>query len=86
MTKRLIRILWFAGMALGVVSACKNPIEGLELFFKKPYPVALEVQYYTAAGEVPSNMQIQLTGPDANRLVTTVNTKKFKVTSDGTLY
>lgn len=81
-----MRFLVLLGIGIGLLTACKNPIEGLELFFKKPYPVALEVQYYTAAGEVPANMQIQLTGPDANRLITTVNTKKFKVTSDGTLY
>lgn len=83
-----IGIRWWGWLAVGIglVAACKNPIDGLEIFFKKPYPVALEVQYYTAAGEVPKNMQVQLTGPDVDRLITTVKTKRFKVTSDGTLY
>ncbi|WP_428661380.1 hypothetical protein [Runella sp.] len=81
------RILLFLGVWLGVVSACKNPLDGLELRFKKPYPVALDVQYYTNSGDnVPSDVQVILTGPDANRLITTVNTKKFRVSSDGTLF
>lgn len=81
------RMLLFMGVWLGVVSACKNPIDGLEIRFKKPYPVALDVQYYTAAGDsVPASTQIILAGPDANRLITTVNTKKIKVSSDGALF
>ncbi len=77
---------YFCSIALGLLTGCKNPIDGLVIAFKKPYPVALEVQFYTAAGEVPPAMQVVLTGPDVNRLITTVKTKKFKVTSDGTLY
>ncbi|AEI50993.1 hypothetical protein [Runella slithyformis] len=81
------KILLCMGVWLGVVSACKNPIDGLEIRFKKPYPVALDVQYYTAAGDsVPTSTQVILTGPDADRLITTVNTKKIKVSSDGALY
>jgi hypothetical protein len=81
------RLLLLLGVWLGIVSACKNPIDGLEIRFKKPYPVALDVQYYTAAGDsVPATTQIILAGPDANRLITTVNTKKIKVSSDGALF
>jgi len=47
------RFLLFIGLWLGVVSACKNPLDGLELRFKKPYPVALDVQYYTVEGKAP---------------------------------
>ena len=80
-----VLVLSFLGL-IGWLTSCQNPIEGLEIFFKKPYPTALEAQYYTAAGTVPDNLQVQVTGPDANRVITTVNTKKFKVTSDGSLY
>jgi hypothetical protein len=81
------RILLFIGLWLGVVSACKNPLDGLELRFKKPYPVALDVQYYTVEGKAPpENMEVILAGPDANRLITTVNTKKFRISSDGALF
>ncbi len=81
------RVLFLLGLWLGLVSACKNPIDGLELRFKKPYPVALDVQFYTnSGGELPESSQVLLAGPDANRLITTVNSKKFRLSSDGTLF
>ncbi|WP_028524693.1 hypothetical protein [Runella limosa] len=78
-------ILGFLGL-VGWLTSCQNPIEGLEIFFKKPYPIALEAQYYTAEGTVPDKIQVQITGPDQKRVITTVNTKKFRVTSDGSLF
>lgn len=81
------RVLLIIGLWLGVISACTNPIDGLEIKFKQPYPVALDVQYYTKGGtDVPVATQVIVAGPDEHRLITTVNTKKFRISQDGTLF
>lgn len=62
-------------------------MDGFELRFKKPFPVALDVQYYTKGGtEVPTDAQVRITGPDAQRVITTVETRKFRLTGDGTVF
>lgn len=83
----MYRISAFCLLFFCFLWACKNPLDGFELRFKKPFPVALDVQYYTKGGlEVPTESQVLITGPDAGRVITTVETKKFRLTGDGTLF
>lgn len=73
-------------MLVLVADACKNPIEGVELRFIEPLPVAVELQFYPKAGELPGKIEIQLAGPDADKILTTIRSRRFRVTPDGLLY
>ena len=66
--------------------ACRNPLEGFELHFRKAYQPAIEIQVVPRVGDLPKNVTIQLAGPDKDRFVTTIYTKLFHLTDDGYLY
>ncbi|GAA4460285.1 hypothetical protein GCM10023189_35170 [Nibrella saemangeumensis] len=82
-----MRKLYTIGIVLfGLISACRNPIEGVELRFITPSPVAAEVLFTTSSGEMPAHVNIRIVGPDAGLITTTVNSKRFRLTADGVLY
>ncbi|GAA4418246.1 hypothetical protein GCM10023187_51480 [Nibrella viscosa] len=66
--------------------ACKNPIEGVELRFIEPLPVAVELQFFPKSGDLPKKIDVQLAGPEAEYVLTTIRSRRFRVTSDGLLY
>ncbi|GAB3897899.1 hypothetical protein GCM10028803_16620 [Larkinella knui] len=82
--KRLLAMVCV--LVVGLLDACQNPVENVELKFKDPLAVAVTVKYSTPAGLTPDKLTVKIAGPDADKIVTTLNTKKFKLTSDGKLF
>jgi hypothetical protein len=82
--KRLLSIVCV--LVVGVLDACQNPVENVELKFKDPLAVAVQVKYSIPAGLTSDKLTVKIAGPDAEKIVTTLNTKKFKLTSDGKLF
>ena len=71
---------------LACVIACRNPLDGVELRLRKAYPPVLALEFVPRAGNLPANVEIQLRGPNANLFVTTLYSKRFRLTDDGYLY
>ncbi|AUD07437.1 hypothetical protein [Spirosoma pollinicola] len=67
--------------------ACRNPLDGVTIGLKDPIQDGVvEFQFYDPAGNsLPVGNQIKIAGPDAQQVVTTLNTKKYKINSDGDL-
>lgn len=82
--KRLLSLGFVLVAAL--LDACQNPVENVELKFKEPLAVALQVKYSIPSGLTADQLTVKIAGPDADKVVTTLNTKKFKLTSDGKLF
>ncbi|GAB3254735.1 hypothetical protein GCM10027347_15360 [Larkinella harenae] len=82
--KRLLSIIGV--LIVGLLDACQNPVENVELKFKEPLAVAVQLKYALPAGLTPDKLTIKIGGPDADKVVTTLNTKKYKLTSDGKLF
>ncbi|WP_421826122.1 hypothetical protein [Larkinella sp.] len=82
--KRLLSMVCV--LVVGLLDACQNPVENVELKFKDPLAVAVQVKYTIPAGLTPDKLTVKIAGPEAEKIVTTLNTKKFKLTSDGKLF
>ncbi|RRB02636.1 hypothetical protein [Larkinella rosea] len=82
--KRVLSILCV--LVVGLLDACQNPVENVVLKFKDPLAVAVQIKYAIPSGLTPDKLTIKIAGPDAEKIVTTLNTKKFKLTSDGKLF
>lgn len=82
--KRLLSIVGV--LIVGILDACQNPVENVQLKFKDPLAVAVQVKYGIPAGLTADKISIKIGGPDAEHIVTTLNTTKFKLTSDGKLF
>lgn len=69
------------------LDACQNPIEGVQVRVKDPIEKGVvECRFYDPAGNpLPQTNQIKIAGPDASQVVTTLNTTRFKINSDGNL-
>ncbi|AQG81402.1 hypothetical protein [Spirosoma montaniterrae] len=83
MTVRLLYLLFF----FVTLDACQNPLDGVQLRLKDPLQESVvECRLYDPAGNpLPKNSRVILAGPDASRVVTTLNTTNFKINSDGVL-
>lgn len=70
-----------------LMDACQNPIEGIQIRVKDPIQIGVvECRLYDPAGNpLPKNSRIRIAGPDADRVVTTLNTTRFKMNADGVL-
>ncbi|GAB3937129.1 hypothetical protein [Larkinella terrae] len=82
--KRILSILCV--LVVGMLDACQNPLENFELKFKDPLAVAVQIKYTIPTGLSLDKLTIKVAGPDAEKVVTTLNTRKFKLTSDGKLF
>ncbi len=83
-----IRFLIYSLLILMVlVEACHNPLDGVTIGLKDPIEDGvIAYQFYDPAGNpLPTTNQIKIAGPDAQQVVTTLNTKKYKINSDGNL-
>lgn len=78
--------LFLLSLFLGL-EACQNPLEGVTIGLKDPIQSGvIECRLYDPAGNpLPANSRIIISGPDANAVVTTLNSKKYKITTDGVL-
>ncbi|WP_245859974.1 hypothetical protein [Spirosoma aerolatum] len=83
-----IRYLLYC-LLVGLMSleACKNPLDGVKLGLKDPIDAGvIECRFYDPANKpLPTNTQVKMAGPDAGQVVTTVNTTRYKINSDGIL-
>lgn len=70
-----------------LMDACQNPIEGIQIRVKDPIQAGVvECRLYDPAGNpLPKNSRIRIAGPDADRVVTTLNTTRYKLNADGIL-
>lgn len=67
--------------------ACHNPLDGLTIGLKDPIQDGVvECRFYDPAGNpLPTDNLVKIAGPAASRVVTTLNTTKYKINSDGNL-
>ncbi|QJW88507.1 hypothetical protein HNV11_03530 [Spirosoma taeanense] len=70
-----------------LLDGCQNPLEGIQIRVKDPIQQGVvECRLYDPAGNpLPQNSRISIAGPDADKVVTTLNTKKYKINADGSL-
>ncbi|MBO0933199.1 hypothetical protein [Fibrella aquatilis] len=69
------------------LDACRNPLDGVTIRLKDPLQAGIvDCRLYDPSGNPrPGTTQIILAGPDAGEVVTTLNTRNFKINSDGVL-
>ncbi len=69
------------------VLSCKNPLDGFVLGFKEPIDKAtIRLQFSLPnEGKLPSDLKFQIVGKDADKIVTNLNTKNFKISKEGIL-
>ncbi|WP_266364996.1 hypothetical protein [Tellurirhabdus rosea] len=80
------RLSYASLFAVGLLyAACQNPMDKVDLGFKTELQPAVELQFTPQGGSVPADMQVQLTGPDADKVVNTLNTKNFRIDDAGVL-
>ncbi|WP_461136516.1 hypothetical protein [Spirosoma lituiforme] len=67
--------------------SCRNPLDGLTIGLKDPIEQGVvECRFYDPAGNpLPADNVVQIAGPAASSVVTTLNTTKYKINSDGNL-
>lgn len=70
-----------------LVFSCKNPLDGFVLGFKEPLDKAtVRLQFSLPNdGKLPSDLNFQVVGKDADKIVTNLNTKNFKISKEGVL-
>ncbi len=79
-----LSFVWI-GLATGLVT-CQNPLDGVELRVKDPIENGVvEIRLYDPAGNPRPVSEVRLAGPDARRVVTTLNTNRYRVNPDGVL-
>lgn len=68
-----------------LIDACQNPIDGIQVRVKDPIQAGVvECRLYDPAGNpLPANSRVLVAGPDASRVVTTLNTTRYKLNADG---
>jgi hypothetical protein len=82
---KLFRTLgWLLGLFL-LIDACQNPLDGLELGLKDPIQEGvIECRLYDPAGNpLPKNAKVSIAGPDAAKVVTTLNSTRYRVNTEG---
>lgn len=69
------------------VMSCKNPLDGFVLGFKEPIDKAtIRLQFSLPNdGKLPSDLKFQIVGKDADKIVTNLNTKNFKISKEGVI-
>lgn len=81
MKKALFSLIVFVGL----LYACKNPVENVDVGLKTALPTSVELRFKPQSGALPTFLNIEISGPDADRVVSTLNTKNFAIDEDGLL-
>ncbi|WP_124909413.1 hypothetical protein [Larkinella knui] len=67
-------------------NACQNPVDDVLIGFKDPIEKGIvEIRFKSLKGAIPKTIELVVTGPDADEVVTTLNTTSYKVNEDGVL-
>jgi hypothetical protein len=66
---------------------CKNPLEDFVLGFKEPIEVStVRMQFnLPEEGKLPKDISLKVLGPDQDKMVTNLNSKKFKISREGVI-
>ncbi|GAB3963174.1 hypothetical protein GCM10028805_65750 [Spirosoma harenae] len=85
--KNLRYLLYSILICVIAFEACRNPLEDVTLALKDPLQDGvIEIRLYDPAqNPLPQQNQVTIAGPNADQIVTTLNTRSFKVNSDGHL-
>lgn len=77
-------LLW--GLCVLLVS-CGNPFEDFVLGFKEPIEEAtVRIQFNLPEnGKLPADLQFSVEGPDADKVVTNLNSRNFKISREGVI-
>lgn len=65
--------------------ACQNPVENVDVGLKETLPTNVELRFKSLTGVAPGSITVRVTGPDADKVVTILNTRNFRVDGDGVL-
>ena len=79
------RVLLTLFASAAVIYACKNPVQDLDLGLKTALTTNVEIHFKFQPGDSPKSVAVRLTGPDADKVVSILNTKNFRVDGDGVL-
>lgn len=78
-------IVWI--LEFFVLNACTNPLDDFQLLFKEPIEKAkLEIRFSSTTGKLPSDIKLLIAGKDADKIVTNLNTKNFKISKEGVIF
>ena len=81
------RLLIVGILELSVLNACQNPLDGFQLLFKEPIEKSkLEIRFSSTTGKLPDNIKLQIAGKEADKIVTNLNTKNFKISKEGVIF
>ncbi|RYU93737.1 hypothetical protein [Emticicia agri] len=85
--KKSYKLLIAVALEWIILGACKNPLDGFQLLFKEPIEKAkLEIRFSSTTGKLPDNIKLTITGKDADKIVTNLNTKNFKINKEGIIF
>lgn len=80
------RFSLFPAALLIIAFACQNPLKDIALGFKDPIEHGVvEIRFRSLKGPIPKTVSLDIAGPDADQVVTTLNTTSYKVNDDGVL-
>ncbi|QHV94075.1 hypothetical protein [Spirosoma endbachense] len=70
-----------------LIDSCQNPLDGVELRVKDPIQAGVvEYRFYDPAGNpIPETNWVKIAGANAAQVVTTLNTTRYKINTDGNL-
>lgn len=72
---------------LCILNACKDPLDGFQLLFKEPIEKAkLEIRFSSTTGKLPDDIKLRIAGKEADKIVTNLNTKNFKISKEGVIF
>ncbi|WP_461137869.1 hypothetical protein [Spirosoma pomorum] len=82
--KSLRNLSWLLILML-LVDACQNPLEDLAIGLKDPIQAGvIECRLYDPAGNpLPKDARVTVAGPDAAKIVTTLNSTRYRVNTEG---
>lgn len=78
---KYISIICLVGL---LIWACENPLEDFKLSIKDPITVSkVDLHFYNPSGALPEKMKLTVSGKDAANIVTSLNTKNFRISKEG---
>lgn len=86
-TLSFFRTFFYLLVFMVFTDACHNPLDGLTIGLKDPIQDGVvECRFYDpASNPLTTDNLVKIAGPAASRVVTTLNTTKYKINSDGNL-
>lgn len=82
---KTIKIIIIHSILLTSLVCCKNPLDGFVVGFKEPIDKStVRIQFSLPEnGRLPNDLKFSITGKDADKIVTNLNSKNFKISKEG---